>query len=287
MTLTKKNHYIPCFWSAYWNLNYLNKKRENLEYIGNKPVRKTNIFSLNIKSNNIFPTTVENVFYQKKSGIAFISPEKINEYSLDNSSELYSKDLKHGLEWDFENHFSIMEESYKEHLEKLILSEEKIDVEYKTYLTSFIIFQILRHPKVAESMMKLLSCEKVDLFLSLKMKLSNPNEMIKLYQPIIIPKWIIYKLDKNIFPLSDNPIVGKKFKLMIPIAPNILIYINLKEKSVNIGECLIKNKINYFTYRQFLKGLIQNASQEIIFGDTQILKKIQKSRFYKSHLVKK
>lgn len=290
MPITTRTHYNPCFWTAYWNFDYLKAKRENPNF--GKTARKQQIFSLNLKSDKILNTKTEDVFFEKHVGIATITPEAmktyINRNFAENKEEIL-QDYQSELILDFENHFSFMEEAYKVHLEKLILTNEKIDTEYKTYLTTFIVHQILRHPGLLGQMTNVYKSdgmEKFEMLYDLKAKLSNTQEMAKLYGPIVAPRWTIYKLDKNIFPLCDSPILGVNFHIMVAVAPNIMIEIDLKRKWNDIEDCKIKNKIGFWKYRKFINRTIRNSSREIIFGDIDILKKIQKSNTYKRHLRK-
>lgn len=264
--MTIKNHYIPCFWAAYWNFDYLNSKRTIIDH--KDIVREKTIFVLNLRINKILKTTTENVFFEKKSGIAKVTPDTT---------------------LDFENIFSIMEEAYKDNLESVILSNKIIDEESKALLTSFIVYQTLRHPNMLNSMTefyKTAGLEKYQMLLSLKAKLSNPNEMLNLFAPILVPKWTIYKLNKNVFPLSDCPILGRNKHLMIALAPNIMLEIFLDRATSKIEPCIVKNRISYFKYRKFIRRTIYNSSREIIFGSLELLEDIQKSCIYSKHLKK-
>lgn len=270
MAITKKNHYNPCFWTAYWNFKYLDFKKANPNQT--KPVREIELFALNLSSNKILLTKTENIFFEKKAGIASIM-------------------LNDGGEgtFDFENHFTIMEDCYRKSLENLILYTNKVDDEEKARLTSFIVFQILRHPSMLNPMEILFrNCgmTKSEMLISLKQKLSSVTETIKLSIPFLLPKWTIYKVSKNIFPLSDNPMLFENGTLMFAISPDILIEMNLNEKGTKIQGCRIKTKISYLKYRKFINRTIRSATREIVFGNTELLEKVRKSSEYKKHLKK-
>ncbi len=71
---TIENHYNPCYWTAYWNFEYLDAKRK-AENISKKP-RDYPVFCLNIKANKILFDKTKNIFVDKKAGIAEIKNEK-------------------------------------------------------------------------------------------------------------------------------------------------------------------------------------------------------------------
>jgi hypothetical protein len=289
MPLTIKNHYNPCFWTAYWNFDYSQSKKEKLS-IKIAP-RKQKVYCLNLKSNKILHLKTEDVFFVKRAGIATITPEVVKGYLSYNDGEEYEEEIlenyKTDVILDFENHFTFMEEAYRKHLEKLIVTNDEIDTEYKVYLTTFIVHQVLRNPIMLNQMEKtfsLLGMEKFEVLFSLKEKLSNSDQMMGLYAPIVIPQWKIYKTAKNLFPLSNSPMLGKNQNIMIPVAPNIMIEVNLKQRCSNVRGCKVKTRISFWKYRDFIRRTIKGSTKEIIFGDEELLRKIQKSKLYKKHL---
>jgi hypothetical protein len=74
---TKRNHYNPCFWTACWNPDFLGAVMNDLKKQGD--ARQQTVYSLNLRSNIIRQTTVDDVFFQKNLGIAKISPESIKQ----------------------------------------------------------------------------------------------------------------------------------------------------------------------------------------------------------------
>lgn len=287
MHITKKNHFIPCFWTAYWNNEYFKLKRENPSC--QISARDKKIFVLNLKNNNIFSKKTEEVFFEKNTGIAIITSEKALEYAKRKSPENYEKvkeEYSSDMKLDFENHFSIMEQCYKERLENLILNDSIINDEEKTGLSLLLVYQILRHPNTLnpiEKLFKINGMEKFEMFFSLKERLSDVEGLAKLSIPFLFPKWKIYKLKTSIFPLCDNPVLIKNQHLMFAFAPNIMLEIDLKENSNVIQKCKIKNRISFFKKREFIKRTILNSTKEIVFGDKKLLEKIKKSNTYKKH----
>ena len=78
MGITKKNHYNPCFWTAFWNPEYLDASRSG-ETLDTKP-REQVIYSLNLKSNKILRLKTENIFFDKGAGLATITRDNALDY---------------------------------------------------------------------------------------------------------------------------------------------------------------------------------------------------------------
>lgn len=74
MEITKRTHYNPCFWTAYWNPDYYQSAIQGLK-VGQKP-RDQMVYSLNIKANKILRTKVKSVHYEKNLGVAEITYEE-------------------------------------------------------------------------------------------------------------------------------------------------------------------------------------------------------------------
>lgn len=285
MVLTKKNHFNPCFWTVYWNFDYIKSKRENKEF--SITARDQKVFSLNLRSDKILNPKTEDIFFEKKAGLATITVDAALDFTLRNFPESYDEikaSSTGNLTIDFEDHFSKMEEAYRPALEKLILSDIDIDIEEKVHIAHFMIYQILRNPTTFNAMemfFKNQRMEKFEMLYQLKHQLSNANYMKQLIVPLVAPNWTIYRLKKNVFPLSDCPLLSKKFSLMFVIAPDIMIEIDMKKQPTEILLCNIKKRISYFKYLDFLRRTINGSSREIIFGDKKLLEKIKRKRSYK------
>lgn len=78
MSITKKNHYNPCFWTAFWNIEYLDSHRNNA--IENLDPRKMNVCVLNLKANKIILQKTEKIFFERNAGLAVVSEENIINY---------------------------------------------------------------------------------------------------------------------------------------------------------------------------------------------------------------
>ncbi len=79
-TFTKRNHYKPCFWTALWNPVYFHIQafREG----GSAPgrAREQVVHTLNLRSDAFYPTTVENVHYEKNLGVAPMTSESMKAF---------------------------------------------------------------------------------------------------------------------------------------------------------------------------------------------------------------
>jgi hypothetical protein len=289
--LTIRTHFNPCFWTCNWNFDYLKRKRINPNL--NENARKKEIFVLNLKSDKIYTDITQNVFYKKKLGLAKITKEGALDFTrrnfpkeLESIKNRYDKDDSE-MTLDFEIFFTLMEESYKVHLEELIINDKPITDTEKAHLTFFILFQALRNPNSLDDMTELYKAngiEKFELLVSIKHRISNLIGLAELTAPFAVPTWNIYKLEKNTFPLSDNPVLARNGHLMVAISPNIMLELDLKEKCMKVNPVYIKTKISYFKKREFIKRTIENSSREIIFGEEKFLQKIKKSKTYKKQL---
>lgn len=77
MQLTKRNHFNPCFWTAFWNPDYY------ANVMAGSPcqlvARQQRVHVLNIKSGKIYEQTVDRVHYDKNLGIAEITPDEMRD----------------------------------------------------------------------------------------------------------------------------------------------------------------------------------------------------------------
>ncbi len=290
MPITKDNHYNPCFWTAYWNSEYYFKKKNDPNFKGK--AREQVIFSLNLKSNKILSTKVDNVFYEKGSGIARITKKEMLDYCKRNVpseyqdvSDYYEKNPQDTF-IDFENHFTGIENVIRDVLESIIKTRNIKDISDKTYLSFIIFFQILRNHntlKEFENYFDSKSLPKFELFINLKNTLSSNEAIWGLILPILSSKWTLYRLKRNRLPLSDNPVLIRPLHIFMALAPDLLIEIDLKKKVSVDNICKISNNLSLLKLREFKKRTITNSSREIIFGDSRLLEKWQKSSAYKKH----
>lgn len=293
LEITEKNHYNPCFWTAFWNFDYLQNKRKGS--LSNDKPRDQKIFSLNLKSNKILSLKTRNVFVEKGAGLAVIKKEdalsfykRMHPQKLEELKEYYKTNPSE-LILDFENHFTGFENLYKEPLERAIINGTINCIEDKVFLSFFIMIQVIRnhnHLKGMEFLFESIGQKKFEMFYNLKHTLSDTNELMKLIEPFFVSKWVVYKTSDFKFPLSDNPVLIRPLHILIPLGPDLLLEIDLKKKVSVSNFCTAKHGIPFWTYLKFRKRTIENSSREIIFGEASILARWQKSRLYKKHLEK-
>ena len=275
----EKNHFIPCYWSAYWNFEYLNAKRKN--QLTNSP-RHTKISYLNLKGNKILNGKTEKVFIDKCRGLAILETdndfEKLkNNFIFHNNSDEISNqsDL---LLLDFENHFTEYENISRSALERTILSKKIKDIEDKTFLAQFFMFQEIRNPFILNKRYDFLlknGKNKVDLLLEVRDFFTNKKKLENILIPLVFSKWVVYSLEDYKFPLPDKPILYNKNNILVPLAPDILIEIQLDKKTENIAS--YKNKISFFKYLKFSNRLTKNVNMEVV-GDDYLLNKLKKRK---------
>ena len=160
MKITKKNHYNPCFWTAYWNPQYYNSVLSNTNC--SLDPRKQKIYSLNIRANNILDTTIENVHYEKHLGIAKITSDSAKKYCRKYYPEGYNELSKlfeenpNSLFLDIENIFTSLEQNEAYKILLSVIKKNKIEnSDEKIFLSSFIILHNLRNHALMKSMVEI------------------------------------------------------------------------------------------------------------------------------------
>src|SRR5690242_19574030 len=97
MELTRRSHYNPCFWSAFWNREYYNAA---LHGYHNLVPRQQVVYALSVKSNKLRTTNVDGVFFEKQEPLEvtfdamkrFVNkyhPEKYEEFCTNNDTSAY------------------------------------------------------------------------------------------------------------------------------------------------------------------------------------------------------
>lgn len=291
MPITKDNHYNPCFWTAYWNFDYYNQSKCNSN-LKRKP-RDEVVYCLNLKSNSILKLKVRNVFFEKNAGIARISKQEMLEYcktnfpeNLDNLSK-YFEENSSDVFFNFEVIFSDIENVIRNSIETAIKTKNVRTLSEKTYLSYFIFFQIMRNHnlmRIFDDYFKSKAKKKYEMFFNLQQTLSDRQAIFNLILPILSSKWTMYCLNKFKLPLSDNPVLIRPLNIMIALAPDIMIEVELTKPVPIESLCTIKRGLPLNKYFDFKKRTIENSSREIIFGEKNLLEKWHKSTIYNKHL---
>ena len=258
MTITKKNHYNPCLWTAYWNYNYYH----NIDYRKSTSPRIQRIKSLNLKADKIICTTTEKVFFEKRMGLAEVSENKVI---------------------DFEDFFTSSENLVKKTLFEVIQKNGIDTLEEKTNISSFISDLRIRHYENFNGLVKKYSKkgkQKIKLFAELISDYSSTDFHNSQIIPLLSSEWIIYKSKDFKFPLGDNPVLVNNKNILIALSPKMLLQINYKKKVLPNVKCKVRYKMNYFKFKEFMHRTINSTNREIIFNDIIVLEKWKKSNVY-------
>jgi len=286
--LTNNNHYNPCFWTAYWNEQYYETARKEENPLL-KP-RDQKIFSLNVYADKIFPSKVENVHFEKKLGVAEITPESMKRFcarwapsKLEKFSN-YLKDHPENLIIDFEDILTEIEKKCGyDSLINFVKNERIESVQHKGFLTCLFVYHALRSYEMMNAMINNfqgIGVDKWEYFWLLKNAWGNSLILARAVTSIAFSQWIIYRTDKHKFPLCDSPVMVNRSSVMVILSPRLLLEINLNVKSPE-EIWKIKDGISSSKFREFRRRAIQNTFKEIIFHDESELQYWQKTKEYK------
>lgn len=276
MSITKNTHYIPCLWSAYWNSNYFYSTSKSLQ------ARKQVVYSLNIPSKKILQPKVENLFFEKRMGLADLNKEEVIKYYKRNGMMYDETQMSGNLTWDFENFFTLMDASSEKVLTKVIRTGNIVTLEEKAELAWFIYTLQVRNYitfNKALDTFDLFDRPKFELLLNIKWTLGDTNLMMNLIAPFLTGTWTLYRSKEFKFPICDNPILmyGRS-NFFLAISPKHLLMVEIN-KPVNVTTapvCYHKPLPYFFVYSDFIKRTIRNAKRDIIFPEPKLLEQILK-----------
>jgi hypothetical protein len=292
MGLAKNNHYNPCFWTAFWNRTYYEAVVNGLGK--DLKARDQKVYVLNIISEKIYESSVNNVHYEKnlspakityEDAIAFCKkyhPDKFDEFFTNTNRSQYPVYL------DIEDMFTYYEGRigiYKT-LINVICRQKLGSLQEKTYLAGFILIQMLRSPATMNKMLSIAfssGASKFEYFLNLQWAMSDFDVTSKIVTPWIFSKWILYKTIDHVFPLSDTPIMMDMHSIMVVLSPRLLLEIephilsNPKELSVN-------KQITTRKLKEFQSRTIRNTFREIIFNRIDLLEKWKRSAEFRQRV---
>ena len=289
-SLTKRNHYNPCFWTAYWNPRYYQDAIDGRTVRGSH--RRQEIATLNLPANRIVKTTVENVHFEKALGIAEMTPEAMRSFYRRRFPAKYnevSRQLEADnrvLEMDFENILEGLEATpaYRT-LRELITGRPLLTLEDKSFLSCFIVIQALRSHEMMTAMISRfasLGMQKFEYFWVLKNAMATdlfdaPVSMIA------FSHWLLYTSDEHVLPLCDSPVMIGPRSLMIPLSPRLLLEVDLTVRT-SPRQWTIKGNIPSNKMREFRRRSIANSYRQILFHDENVLAQWQSTREFKSRV---
>jgi hypothetical protein len=288
MEVTKKTHFNPCFWTAHWNTNYLNKALKG-EAQG-LDVRSQRVCSLNVRGNKIFADKkVEDVHFEKNLGIARLTPEEAlgfcRRHHPDHYDELAASLEKDPLtlELDFENVFTCLEssEAYTT-LRRVIRTQALRDRTDRANLACFLVLHEMRNHASMGSFEELFAQAGISKFESLwmmKHNLGNPHFLVGLCAPLTDHPWHFYRTQRDSFPLCDSPILILPQSVIAALSPRLLLEIDRTKRCdgwfnpQTHHPDLPAEKLEEFRLRT-----IRNTFREIIFSDRTCLEAWQASK---------
>jgi hypothetical protein len=248
------------------------------------------VYSLNIRSNKVIRTKVNNVFYENNLGKSEITQEQAEDYCRryfpNRYKELtkYYRDHPDTLILDFENIFTGVEntDAYKTLLN--VIANGKINtIEEKAFIATFIVIHKMRNHSIINAMVEMLQkvgVHRFEHFLWVKEVWSNTDILYSLVIPIIEGQWILYVTDKFTLPLNDSPIMSKNGNIMVTLSPKMLLEINIMKKT-DPEKWIAKDYIPTYKLNEHRRRTILSTFREVIFSDDELLLDWKKSKEYK------
>lgn len=268
MTITKRTHYNPCFWTALWNQQYYeaveNQKHDSLR------VREQKVYSLNLYNNEVHHKITDQVFFEKHLGLVSFNEKDIEQFIKrnypENAEERKMSFEKEDLIIDFENLFTTLEES-PAYLNLISLVKDKIlkNLEEKGNIATFILVHNLRNHVLINSFVefgKQIGSSKFEHLIHMKWMLQDFELMKNIISRYLIGHWIIFTSNEPV-PLIDSPICIKNGEILCVLNPYQVLLINLNNVTNQIE---YKTVDNYNQIKKFKNILISNTYREIVFA---------------------
>jgi len=291
MDITNRNHYNPCFWTAYWNRSYFISKLSNSNKHG--LARKQPIYSLNIYSNSIRSTIPDDVFFEKKQCFAEINAESAKRFCKKYHPSQYDDFCKYMNEHpetvyiDFEDILQNIEKIAYNSLIEAIHIGGTSSITHKGFLSCFLIIQAMRSYEMMTSMIDLgssIGMEKFEYFWLLKNAWGNKMILARAVTPIAFSQWTFYRTSENKFPICDSPIMIGQNSLMAILSPRLLLEM-VFDSNLTDKKPIIRKNISLNKYKEFQLRVLKNTYKDIVFHDRNVLQNWQKLPEY-NHRVK-
>lgn len=292
VTLTKRNHSNPCFWTAFWNVDYYFAKTT-----GGMPcllkAREQVVYSLNAKADKIIQPKVKEVHVENDLGSAQITPEAMKDFCkrhFPTKYETFAKDMENHPEtliMDLEQILSSLENTPAYQSLIRVITKETIDHRDEiAHLSSFIVFQHFRSHAVLRAALeccKTAKIERFEYYLLLKQAMGNSDFLFSHSNPLATSHWIVYRTENHCFPLPDTPVLMAPQNIMIALSPRMLLEIDCTiyrpEGSWEIKDGISKGKADEYRCRA-----IANTYKEVIFHDSVALEKWRNTEDFKQRV---
>jgi hypothetical protein len=290
LEITRRNHYNPCFWTAFWNQKYY---QSALTSSTNLDPREQVVYSLNVKSNKIYSTKVDNVHFDKNIGLAEITfgaakkfckryhPNHYKEFCRNSSASDYPifldlEDILKGLE-GLKPYTTLL---------TVIKNSHIVSVFEQSFLAAFVYIQTLRSHAILNSALQWnakIGLEKFEYIYLLKWSLADRDFLIEQTGPLIFSKWYLYSTAVDSFPLTDSPVLVNPESVMVALSPRLLLEIRLDQPSVDeLPET--QYKIETAKLNEFRQRTIGNTFREIIFSEKALLEQWQATMEFNQRL---
>jgi hypothetical protein len=279
MELSKDHHFNPCFWTANWTFDVLNALRSGVPLPGRS--RDKVVYCWKLVPDKVLPLKTESVFVSKNANnvtvfhhqalqmIQQLAPGKtIIANGVDEQST--------GAIYSVENLFTDIEELYQRVLLEVIKTGKIDDLRTKTMLCFFLFTQSLRNPSTWKYLKT--SYANADpneddgmtilkMFIEFHRSLETHNQVMDAIMPFLSVKWVLYQTDRFLFPLSDHSLLMTAGRIMIPLAPDLLLEILTDQTiSAEAVPCMHHRNLSYAQYRQFRYLSRLSSENEMIFG---------------------
>jgi hypothetical protein len=288
--LTKRNHYNPCFWTAFWNRDYYDVSLQNAS--SDLDPRAQFVHALNVKSDKIHVTKVDNVHFDKNLGRAEITfeaaksfckrhhPDKYDDFCRQNSTD-------YPVYIDFEQILTKLEQlpPYQVLLD-VIKHRDLASTQEKAWLANFVFIQLLRSHAIMNSAIELnsqLGSERFEYFIMFKWLLSDPDFLYPAVNYLASSLWVLYRTDKNTFPLTDSPVLVHRQSIIIALSPRLLLEI-FPQIRYGVKAWITKDHIESEKLAEFRQRTIGNTFREIIFSDKGMLEHWQATREFRQRV---
>jgi hypothetical protein len=285
--MTEKNHYNPCFWTAFWNKeyyeNYMQSQGKSLK------AREQIVNCLIVKNGEVKKLKTENIFFNRNQGIAKINEESIANFINGINSEQKTKLLNTIIETtnsyiDFENNFSAIEKKVGYPLLLKIIQFGTLNKNCeKLELAFLILFHNIRNPLSFNSMVrdyKNCGIEKFEIFLNFKNDFFLKKEIIaKSIMLLSAFKWILHESNDKSIPLGDCAIFRERSNLFFILSPKLILEIT--DELSPFSEVL-KVKLEDNKYYKIINRIVFTSYNHIIAIEESILSEIANSFDFKN-----
>ena len=290
MNISKRNHFNPCFWTAYWNRDFYaaattSKKRPY--------ARDQRVFSLNVKANKVIKHAVEDVHFDKHLGVAEITPHDLKAFCNRNFPDKYDsvcRELDADPETvylDFEPVLSTLENTPAYQVLHEVIPKQRIDTQLeRAFVASFIYIHMLRGHAILNSLVQLAELgerPKFELFWAMKNALGDPQFLGEQVMPFYEAEWVLHRSDSDDFALCDSPVLGGGDLGFVALSPHLLLQFDLSKKCSDDGT-LSAIPVTPDIQSEFRKRTIGNTFREIISSNEQLLEAWQQTpEFQRRH----